>query len=284
MHKPVSKMEALTLKQYQQLFTKNLLSVNLSNDDAKDLLSHLVPMFKNDDNSEEATDRLNIYRNNVILSLSTAIADTFPVVKRLIGDDCFNSAAVDFVRNNPPSQPSLLFYGEGFIGFINDFPACSELTFLGDVAQLEWNYIQAFHAEDSDLLDNESLAQISAESLSEVKFSLHPSVQLMQSDWPIDTIWEENLKDEVATINIDEHSGCNLVLYRQDLQVQVINLTIECFNFLHAFSINKNIADAWSYTNEQQQLHNRTPINEDELPAMLGYLLSLSLFESAHLE
>lgn len=277
-------MKALTLGQYQQLFTENLLSVDLSNDDAKDLLSHLVPMFENEDNSAEAIDRLNIYRNNVILSLSTAIADTFPVVKRLIGDDCFNAAAIVFVRTNPPTQPSLLFYGEAFINFISDFPACSELKFLLDVARLEWNYIQAFHAEDSELLDNETLAQIPPESLADVKFTLHPSVQLMQSDWPVDTIWDENLKEEVSTININELPGCNLVLFRHDFQVQVVNLTIECFNFLYGFSINKNIADAWSYTVEQQLINNRAALDDNELSAMLGYLLGLSLFAAAYLE
>ena len=65
-------MKALTLEQYQQLFSENLLSVNLSNNCTKDLLSHLVPMFEESDHSEEAIDRLNIYRNNVILSLRYA--------------------------------------------------------------------------------------------------------------------------------------------------------------------------------------------------------------------
>jgi hypothetical protein len=46
----------------------------------------------------------------------------------------------------------------------------------------------------------------------------------------------------------------------------------------------KNIANAWSYTVDQQQINNETLLSDDELPAMLGYLLSLSLFESAYLE
>ena len=46
----------------------------------------------------------------------------------------------------------------------------------------------------------------------------------------------------------------------------------------------KNIANAWSYTVEQHKKNNETLLSDDELPAMLGYLLSLSLFESAYLK
>ena len=139
---------APTLDEYQKLFTDNVLTEQLSFDKSKDLLGHVVALFNDEQYSEEAEDRFAIYRNNVILSLSVAVADTFPVVKRLIGDECFNAAAVSFVRKHPPAQPSLLFYGEKFIHFIKTYPACVELSYLSDIAQLEWNYIRAFHAED----------------------------------------------------------------------------------------------------------------------------------------
>ena len=272
-----------SLDEYQKLFTENLLTDQLLYEDSEDLLGHFIPLFDKDESSEEAVDRFAIYRNNVILSLSVAIADTFPVVKRLIGDECFETAAIAFVRKHPPSTPSLLFYGEGFIQFIKDYPACIELGYLSDIAQLEWNYIRAFHADDMSLLDNETLQQIAPESLGDTAFEIHPSVRLMQSDWPIDTIWEENLKQDVETIDLEKYSKCKLLIYRQDLQVQVINLASECFHFLLALTEGKTIIDAWSYTLEQQQLEQGPELNESELSGMLGYLLSLSLFTSAKL-
>jgi len=281
-------MTALSLENYQALFTEHLLSENISFRDSEQLLQHLVPMFsdakvKGEEQSQEAIARFSIYRNNVILSLSEAIGDTFPVVKRLIGIDCFNAAAVSFVRKNPPSQPSLLFYGEGFIDYIKTWPACSELSYLTDVARLEWNYIRAFHAADEALLDNNRLAEIAPEDLTEAGFVVHPSVHLMQSQWPVDSIWEENLKDEVDTIDLQNLAGCHLLIYRHQLQVQVVNLAVECFNFLFALCRGDSIADAWSYTQQQQQIANEEELDESELSAMLGYLLGLSIFSDLKL-
>jgi len=117
-------MTTQKLAKYQQLFAENLLTEKLSFDKSNVFLSSLVTMFEEFTASEEAENRFSIYRNNVALSLSTAIADSFPVVKRLIGDNCFKSAAIEFVRSNLPEQPSLLFYGEGFIDFIKTYPGC----------------------------------------------------------------------------------------------------------------------------------------------------------------
>ncbi|MFT5451453.1 MAG: hypothetical protein ACI9N9_000937 [Enterobacterales bacterium] len=276
-----------TLSEYQNQFADDLLSEQLIFDESPKVLNHIVSMFNNSevDGSAnlEAMERFTIYRNNVILSLITAIADTYPVVKRLVGDEFFNGIAKEFVRKTPPQKPSLLFYGQGFIDFIRDFPACSAMPYLADVAKLEWCNVRSFHAADEELLDNNLLATIAPESLAEVSFTLQPSVRLMRSDWPVDTIWEENLKDDVATLNLEEFAPSNLLIYRHQLQVQVVNLQIDCYHFLYAFSAGKDIANAWEYTITQQQLESREELDENELSGMLGYLLSLGLFSSAEL-
>ncbi len=228
--------------------------------------------------NEEAEDRFAIYRNNVTLSLITAIADTFPVVKRLVGDDCFNAAATTYIRKYPPTQPSLLFYGEDFIEFIKYYPGCDHLQYLGDVAQLEWYYIRVFHAQDSRPMDLEILQQVEPAALGDISFIVRPSVQLMNSDWPVDTIWEANLNAEVATLELSDYSGSYLLFHRQEWQVQVINITAECFNFLSALNKGLSINNAWLFTLEKQEQENRPEINENELTGMLGYLLALELF------
>ncbi len=271
-------MTTQRLGKYQELFAGNLLTECVSFDESNELLSALVPMFEESESSREAEDRFSIYRNNVTLSLSTAIADTFPVVKRLIGDDCFKSAAIQFVRSHPPEQPSLLFYGEGFIDFLKTYPGCSQLTYLPDVAQLEWSYIKAFHAEKVKPLDLVNLQKLDPEKLGDISFTLKPSVQLIYSEWPIDTIWEENLKQDVAEINLSDYSECYLLVYRNDMQVQIINLTTECFNLLSALKTGKSITNAWQYTLEKQQTENRPEIDENEISRMLGYLFGLNIF------
>ena len=130
-------MAKLGLAQFQQQFKHHLLSEQLDQSSVA-FLQQLKQQYPQGDKLAEAMVRLNIYRNNVIHSLSSAIADLYPIVKRLIGDDCFNAAAIAFVRANPPSNSALVFYGEGFIGFIEKFEPCRHLGYLSDIAKLEY--------------------------------------------------------------------------------------------------------------------------------------------------
>ena len=273
-------MQPPPLDLYQKNFTENLLSKELITEASAKFLSHITPMFSEDDKGQESADRFTIYRNNVILSLSTAIGDSFPIVKRLIGDECFKSAAIEYVRQYPPVNSSLLFYGEGFIDFIASHPSCKTLLYLGDIARLEWFYIEAFHAGDCPPLLVEELQNISPDDINNVCFNFHPSVRLLQSQWPIDSIWEENLKENVEPLDLDCLPASDLLIYRLDLQVKVVWLTTDCFNFLTALRESNNIAQAWSLTVDQQSPDIQQKLDDRDLGGMLGYLIGLSLFTS----
>jgi len=277
-------MQPPSLNQYQKAFTENLLSRQLLSASSEEFLSHIKPMFGETGKEQEVSDRFTIYRNNVILSLSTAIADSFPIVKRLIGEDCFTRAAIEYVRTSPPEYSSLLFYGEGFIDFIRSYPACAELNYIADVARLEWLYINAFHAQDSAPLDIGKLQTVSPEDIGDLYFECHPSSHLLMSDWPIDAIWEENLKEEVGILDVANLPASKLLIYRRDLQVQVVALTTNCFNFLYSLKKRNNIAEAWSYTLELQKSESRPELDESELGGMLGYLIGLSVFTEAQIK
>jgi hypothetical protein len=153
---------------------------------------------------------------------------------------------------------------------------------LADVALLEWLYIGAFHAQDATLLDNQTLNDMPSDTLGSISFKLHPSVRLMQSNWPVDTIWEENLKQQVTMINLESSEGCNLLIYRSELNVKVINLTIPCFQFLTALTNGDTIEKAWIHTLKENDKTGNAKLEDSELSSMLGYLLSLSIFTSAH--
>ncbi|MEP4753707.1 MAG: DNA-binding domain-containing protein, partial [Nitratireductor sp.] len=61
--------------------------------------------------------RYNVYRNNVTVSLIDALADTFPAVRRIVGEAFFRDMARLYVRREPPRSPLLFDYGHGFAAF-----------------------------------------------------------------------------------------------------------------------------------------------------------------------
>ncbi len=269
------RVSKLTLAQYQALFCQDLLSQSLLAENGDNNSNLLLSQIKS--SQQQAQDRVAIYRNNVLHSISAALGDLYPVVKRLIGDDCFNGAAVEFVRQLPPNDPVLLYYGETFIEFIAQFPACKNIAFIKDIAMLEYHYNRAFHSEDTPSFDLSELATIAPEQLGELSFTCHQSLTLFQSAWPVQNIWYENLKDEPELIDLDKSIGSNIFIYRQLMTVQVINMDAHCYQFLKQLSAGATINTAWQITS-QHAVEQGDTLDDEELSPMLGYLLNLQLF------
>src|ERR1700754_393921 len=71
--------------------------------------------------------RLQIYRNNCLISLTNALKASYPVLHRLVGDGFFRTAAGAFIKTCPPREPRLSAYGAGFADFLEQYPPASTL-------------------------------------------------------------------------------------------------------------------------------------------------------------
>ena len=265
-----------TLEQFQHQFCQQLLMAELD-DSSLEFMAKFKQQFPAGDANTEARIRLDIYRNNVIHSLSCAIGDLYPVVKRLIGDDFFNQLAIEFVRAHPPQHSALVFYGQEFIEFVNQHPACESLPYLSDVAQLEYLNHQAFNAIDVEALAPSLLATVAPDQLASIVFECDPAMTLMSSAWPVENIWRENLTTEPQRIDLSKAVGCCLLVYREKFVVKIIDLNPHCFNFLQQLAAGESIGVAWETT---CQLADSLlePLSSDEPSPMLSYLLTLPLF------
>lgn len=271
-------MNKPSLQQFQSLMEHSLLSKTVDND-CHHLMSLFTPKGELSDADDEAKLRLAIYRNNVMHSLTTALADLYPVIKKLVGDACFKGAAIEFVRQYQPEHPALLYYGKEFSEFIGRYPPCQNLPFLADVALLEFNYNQAYHQADSDIFDPQQLASVAPEQLGEVSFLCVSSLSLLSSQWPIDEIWRQNQQEEQELINLDDCQIAHLAIFREGYNVQIVNLEENCFYLLQQLSLNKTIGEAWQATLEDANNAQRE-LDEAELGAMLGYLFSLDILSA----
>src|SRR3989440_8257707 len=83
-------------------------------------------------------DRLDIYRNTFLLTLTKALRLCFPVVQKLVGDEFFEGAAQVFIAGHPPRAAWLDQYGAEFPDFLRAFGPAASVRYLGDVAELEW--------------------------------------------------------------------------------------------------------------------------------------------------
>ena len=152
--------------------------------------------------------RLSVYRNTILGTLAKALRLSFPAVHRLVGAEFFEGAAQIFARERPPCCADLNAYGAEFPDFLKRFEPAAMLSYLPDIARLEWAVNRALHAVDAKALDPSELAAIALAEQDHVSFVAHPSISMLQSDFPIDAIWRAVLQqDEMALAALDPNSG-----------------------------------------------------------------------------
>jgi hypothetical protein len=172
----------------------------------------------------------DVYRNNRTSALVDALAATYPLVHRLVGEAFFRTVARAFIEREPPRSPVLLRYGAGFGDFLDRFPPAGAVPYLGDVARLEWSRLRAYHAPDAEALAIEALASLPATATPRVRLNLHPSLALHRSRWPIGSLWSA-LRGPDDGPDVDMTRAEDVLVVRPALDVDVRIIT----NGAHAF-------------------------------------------------
>lgn len=192
--------------------------------------------------------RFGVYRNNVMVSLIDALADTCPVTQALVGEAFFRAMAAMFARANPPHSPIMAHYGEGFAEFIEGFRAAAGLPYLADVARLEMLRVQAYHAADATSVSPEALALLlsAPERLPGARFALHPSLRQMESPCAVVSLWAAHQAEDVDTVlaALDTARQESALVIRAGLDVEIHRITTGTALFIRHMDEGRGLGDA----------------------------------------
>lgn len=169
-----------------------------------------------------AAQHFQVYRNNLVESLTGALRAVYPVIEKLVGDGFFRYAAHEYLRAHRPRSGNLHDFGDAFAEFLAGFAPAAQLPYLPDVARLEWAWHRAFHAADAPASDFACLGAVPAEQHEKLRFVLHPSAQLLASEFPIVRIFEINQENFDGDPHVELAEGGALALViRRGLTVYV---------------------------------------------------------------
>lgn len=154
-------------------------------------------------NGSDPAPRFAVYRNNVIVALIDALADTYPAVQQLVGEEFFRAMAREFALDHPPTSPVMAHYGEGFAEFVADFPPAAALPYLADMARLEYLYVQVYHAADDA-----------------------PAMRVLHSRYAVASLWAAHQADDIdaALARVDPGVGESALVLRVNLDVLVMRI------------------------------------------------------------
>ncbi len=144
-----------------------------------------------------------VYRNTVMKGCVDALQANYPAVARLVGEEWFRAAAAQYVRAQPPQEPMLALYGEGFEGFLASFPPAAELPYLPAVARLDRFWSEAHVARDEAALDAAALAGVDPARLAARRLRPHAAARWAWFELPAYSIWSRQRAEAPEPGEID---------------------------------------------------------------------------------
>jgi hypothetical protein len=175
-------------------------------------------------------------------SLIEVLAARYPVIRRLVGELSFRIVARRFILSEPPSIAISPSYGDNFPRFLRGQGNAASFEYVADIAELEMVRGKARRAPDVRPLA-EALLPLRAQWLNGLHITLHPSVCLVQSRFPIVTIWENNQSGNENGI-IDRWSAEAALVARPFLAVEVRRLPPGGYTFVRALSEGQTVTIA----------------------------------------
>jgi len=252
----------MALLDLQKNFKKAVLENNF-----KSLARHVI---KDDLLPEE---RIRIYRNNSILTLTDVLAGNFPVILKLLGDGYFKQLMGKFITLHPPQNPVLSSYGQQLPDFLAEHSELDTYPYLADVARFELLWTQAYHAAACDAFDLEKFQQVPPEDYGALQINLIPSAQFFQSAYPVFEIWQACAKGQgdIEKINLADNPSFTLI-FRPQLEVIFLNLDQPGYEFLHLLSQGQPFGNAAGAV--------LTDHPDFDLQSLLGVAFSEGIFDN----
>lgn len=212
----------------------------------------------------------SVYRNTIAKGLIDALRANYPTVERLVGAQCFDAVSHDFIRQQPPPEPTLALYGEAFADCLLELGQVHGLAYLPFVAHLDRLWLEAYFAVDAPSLCAQQLRRVSGE-LTTVRVRLHAAARIARLPHSALTIWRNNHPPATppATLEVTGAAEC-VLLSRPRGAVEVHELSHAEYAFLQQIDLGSNLGEAVVYVMQQHA--------EADIAAMLATFIGAGAF------
>jgi uncharacterized protein (UPF0276 family) len=136
--------------------------------------------------AEARGQRFALYRGNLTATWEKTLANAYPVLVLLVGQEFFAALARAYGRQHPSDNGDLNLFGRHFSSFLAGFVHVADYPYLPEMARLEWALHCAHRAADATGIEGAELAALSIEAS---PLALHPACQLLQFEWPTLALW-----------------------------------------------------------------------------------------------
>lgn len=166
----------------------------------------------------DAEARVRVYRNSGTLIQTDTLRTTYPAVLALVGEDFFESVAMQYRRVHPSASGNLQVFGSEFAAFLESLPSAQQLAYLADVARLEWLRQEVALAADITPIHATALQEFYISPRGALCLELDPSVRLFASRHAVLTLWRYAMTADGERLQLPSE-GEQIVLWRSGAEV-----------------------------------------------------------------
>jgi Putative DNA-binding domain len=189
---------------------------------------------------------LSAYRANASANAERALAAVYPILLELLGAENFSFLARDFWCQHPPQRGDLAQWGDAMATYVSGAAQLQELSYLADVALIEWALHVCASAPDGQQ-NLASFALLTEQAPEQVGLQLAPGVCVLPSAYPAASIslshqGQGSLQDAVALL----HAGTaqTALVWRQGFAPRLAVLPIPEISFVSAVCQGASLASA----------------------------------------
>jgi hypothetical protein len=212
-----------------------------------------------------SVERLEIYNRVYWFRILSALADDFPGLRAVVGQEKFDKIILAYLTEIPSESFTLRDLGARLEKWLRDHPAFTpgQERLALDMVRLEWADIEAFDAAEYPRLTQEELQSLGEDPV----FRLQPNLFLLDLAYPVDELLLAIRKDDgdaetdtdiASNVVVMEHADSAparsyplpkarktyLAVHRQDNVVYFKRLKPEAFALLRALQEGKPLSQA----------------------------------------
>jgi hypothetical protein len=183
---------------------------------------------------------LSIYKDNIEAVHINALKISFPIVRELLGDRFFIKLARDYIFNTQWRSHSIDDLGCNLDQFILNHKLTQNLSYLSEVASIEW-LIQSLAEKQQSNIDLGLQLKELFENGEEFTVGLLPHINVFESSRGGMTIWLEHQKESFDSIDITDIKTSYWLFENNCIDVKVKQIDKDYFSFVKAIVKEKHI-------------------------------------------
>ncbi len=150
------------------------------------------------DEKLDGVGRVGIYSDMYLERLHDAVAEDYPKLAALLGEEAFAALVGDFLAAWPPASYALRDLGAPLADFLAAGPGFPDRPWLAELARLEWSRVDLFDGPDAATLTLDRLRSLPPDRFAELPLVLVPGQRLLPVRFTVEEVWRRVDRDEPA--------------------------------------------------------------------------------------